>query len=398
MLIFTLLSSQVTHAQLWSEDVASDILETPYQGTGTLKEYKFSKPITHKLTFKLSPEAAFVIDDYNYAGMSAYLGFAPMIKVEDNRPPKTVKLKNKSPVLTAKDWIGFKGRFKSIMLSTQTGEISLSQDLITVRWEEGDTPDLKLLYGLPDSSAVSLESLPDVRTLQYVHLPRGMRVLCRFVESLYKAIASLTGLGWGLSLFLFAVIIKVILLPVAILTKRLQAEASSHSAALGPIFKDIKENFKGETAHNKTMAAYKARGITPYYSLKPFLATMISLPVLIAIFNMLGEVEPLTRASFLWIESLAYPDEITKLPFALPLLGNTLNILPFIMTGVTCLSAYTLKIPTASRAELKRQKRNLYLMGIAFFFIFYPFPSGMVLYWTLSTSLQFVISKLSKRL
>jgi len=180
------------------------------------------------------------------------------------------------------------------------------------------------------------------------------------------------------------------------LTTRFQNQANSHKTALEPIFDDIKNNFKGEVAHNKVMAAYKARGITPYYSLKPLLATMISLPVLIAIFNMLGEVEPLRGAAGLWADSLAYPDALAQISTRLPLFGESFNLLPFIMAGVTFFSAYTLKSATASPREIQRQKRNLFLMGSVFFLVFYPFPSAMVLYWTLSTILQSAANKMIK--
>ena len=48
--------------------------------------------------------------------------------------------------------------------------------------------------------------------------------------------------------------------------------------------------------------------------------------------------------------------------------------------------AQTVALPS----DMKAQKRNLYLMAAGFLILFYPFPAGMVLYWTLSNILQTV--------
>jgi membrane protein insertase Oxa1/YidC/SpoIIIJ len=46
--------------------------------------------------------------------------------------------------------------------------------------------------------------------------------------------------------------------------------------------------------------------------------------------------------------------------------------------------------------ELKRQKRNLYLMAAAFLVFFYPFPAVMVMYWMLANILQTIQQKVIK--
>ncbi|NQX89816.1 MAG: YidC/Oxa1 family membrane protein insertase, partial [Halioglobus sp.] len=131
-------------------------------------------------------------------------------------------------------------------------------------------------------------------------------------------------------------------------------------------------------------------GITTFYVLKPMLAMLIQIPLWIAVFNVLGEMPQLENAGFLWIKSLAYPDSIAMLPFVVPLLGDSISVLPLLMTVVTGVSAMLLQDRLAPEPELRRQKRNLYLMALAFLLLFYPFPAAMVLYWTLSNALQIV--------
>lgn len=387
-----LLCPSLSYAQFSDDTVKVSVSEDDVQG-GVLKKFTFEQATKSNLVYELDLHSSGVKDDYGYSGMAVYLGMAPAVKVMKNGRVHIIKFKDGESVISDGNWTGYKGRFKAVLAHSETGTISLTPDLMTISWPAGVTADLTILTANPDSSAApTVDGIPDIRKLQYAHLPRWMRVLCRLVEELYKSIQSVTGLGWGISLLLFAIVIKLMLLPVALLTARFQNQANSHMRALEPIFDDIKNNFKGEVAHNKVMAAYKARGITPYYSLKPLFATMISLPVLIAIFNMLGEVQPLRSAGGLWINSFAYPDAIAAATTPIPLFGQSLNVLPFIMAGVTFFSAYKLQSATASPREIKRQKRNLYLMGAAFFVIFYPFPSAMVLYWTFSTVLQSIIT------
>ena len=394
--VAALLTPSISYAQFSDDTVKMSISEDDVQG-GLLKKFTFEDATKSRLVYELDLQSSGVKDDYQHSGMAVYLGLAPAVKVMKNGRVHIINLKDGETIISDGNWTGYKGRFKAVLVRSETGTISLTPDMMTITWPAGVTADLTIFTGNPDSTiAPEVDGVIDMRTLQYAHLPRWMRVLCRLVEGLYKGIQSVTGLGWGFSLLLFAIVIKLMLLPAAMLTTRFQNQANSHKTALEPIFDDIKNNYKGETAHNKVMAAYKARGITPYYSLKPLLATMISLPVLIAIFNMLGEVEPLRNASGLWINSFAYPDAIAAAPAPIPLFGQSLNILPFIMTGVTFFSAYKLQSATTSPREIKRQKRNLYLMGVAFFVIFYPFPSAMVLYWTLSTVLQSIITIFKK--
>jgi membrane protein insertase Oxa1/YidC/SpoIIIJ len=70
--------------------------------------------------------------------------------------------------------------------------------------------------------------------------------------------------------------------------------------------------------------------------------------------------------------------------------GNTLNLLPFLMTIITIYSTITFKNNYVSLNEVKKQKGRLYSMAIVFFVLFYPFPSVMVLYWALANILDFI--------
>ena len=172
------------------------------------------------------------------------------------------------------------------------------------------------------------------------------------------------------------------MLPSNILLIRSQRRVSYIQAKLNPALEKIKVDFSGQEAHEKSMAAYKAEGVSPFYTLKPLMFVLIPLPFLIAIFNVLGELDLLVGQSFLWIRDLAYPDKIFDFAINIPLLGSSLNLLPFLMTSLTVLAALFYKDKIISKKELNRQKFNLCCMAVGLFILFYPFPSAMVLYWT----------------
>ena len=138
------------------------------------------------------------------------------------------------------------------------------------------------------------------------------------------------------------------------------------------------------------MAVHKENGVTPFYTLKPLLLTLLPVPFLIAIFNVLGEADLLAGHSFLWIKDFAHPDAIFDYGVAIVLLGSTINPLPFLMTFLTIFAALIHKNKIISATELRKQKISLYCMAFGFFLIFYPFPSVMVLYWTFANIWQII--------
>ena len=183
-------------------------------------------------------------------------------------------------------------------------------------------------------------------------------------------------------------IVKILLLPVARLTKNSQDKANLLRAKLDPELAQIKRDYDGEEAHNRIMAAHKSLGVTPFYGLKPMLVTLIQLPILIAVFNALGEMPQFSGQSFLWIDDLARPDVLGLLSTSVPLLGDKFSLLPFLMSGVTLASVFLMDNRGVPASAIRGQRLNLILMSIGFLILFYPFPSAMVLYWMFANFLQ----------
>jgi YidC/Oxa1 family membrane protein insertase len=322
-------------------------------------------------------------ETFPFYGLAAYLNKVDYRVLNQqgqwSQVPASVALNDSRPLVVS-------GRFN--LLYVQAPGLSLDRD--------GDTMTFDKL-GIHSMSDVSVELIrkdavssryPQLNQLRYANLWFPLAWLTRLMESTLVSIQAHLASNWGWALVLFAIFIRALMLPVAILIARSQRRASQIKTRLAPRIAEIKQKYEGEEAHHELMAAHKELGVTPFYTLKPMFAAMIQLPILIAVFNALAEMPQLDGQSFLWIENLAYPDSVWRLPMAIPALGNSLNLLPFVMTVATVLSVLILRNENASKVEMKSQKRNLYLMSAVFFVLFYPFPAAMVLYWTLANILS----------
>jgi YidC/Oxa1 family membrane protein insertase len=86
------------------------------------------------------------------------------------------------------------------------------------------------------------------------------------------------------------------------------------------------------------------------------------------------------------------PDAV-KLPFTLPLIGGSINILPLLMViGMVFQQKISTKTMGAAVTEEQKQQQKMMLiiMPVMFGFIFYNMPSGLVLYWLVNTILTIV--------
>jgi len=287
------------------------------------------------------------------------------------------------------DWFAAVGRFNTMLLNTPGTNLEIEAQTLRI---PNEAP-LHLNAILVRKDKLN-EYGTTVDQLRYFQLWWPFAKLARAVEWSLVQLRALTGFGWGMTIVVFTCLLKILMLPLSILAARMQRQVSQHQSQLAPVLAEIKAKYDGEQAHNRLIAAHKELGISTFFALKPMLLMFVQVPIWIAVFNALGEMPQLAGSSFLWITDLSYPDAIATVALALPLFGDSVSLLPWIMTGLTLLSLVMLQDLHAPADELKRQKRNLYLMALAFFILFYPFPAAMVLYWTLSNALQIVQQKL----
>lgn len=332
----------------------------------------------------LPAEGKPVAETRRFHGLAHYLNGLRFYRVTADGP--TELRPGEAVRLSEGEWFAATGRFRVLAIRGEGTAIEIDERSIEVE-APGGQPGVSAVIA-PKPLLHELD--PALDELRYAHLWGPLAALSRLVEAMIVFIERTVDAGWAVALILFAVIVKLALLPVSLATARFQREASAHRAALAPVIESIKREYSGEEAHNRIMAAHKARGITPFYTLKPMLGLFVLLPVLVAVFNALAEMPQFAGASLLWVKDLAYPDDVARLPFTLPWLGDTFNLLPWLMATVSAVAGLRFRDAHASPGDLRRKRRGLLLMSGAFLVLFYPFPAAMVLYWLLNNLFQMV--------
>jgi YidC/Oxa1 family membrane protein insertase len=229
---------------------------------------------------------------------------------------------------------------------------------------------------------------PQLTRLMFAMLWNWMRWLSLGLLFIYDwLVQCIPSIGAGI--LLLSVCVKVLMIPLILVAEQWQKDVNVTKSRLQPILDDIKRSYRGEEQNRRTLAAYREQGVSPFYTVKSLFGALIQIPVFFAAYHMLSENIALNGVSFLWINDLSMQDSLFTLPFALPFFGRNFNLLPFCMTGVTLLTSWLFADRSLSEPLRRRQRYNLYWMAGVFFVLFYTFPAGMVLYWTMNNLLAF---------
>lgn len=176
--------------------------------------------------------------------------------------------------------------------------------------------------------------------------------------------------NYGVVIILFSTLITLLFFPLTFKS----AKSMRDMAALKPRLDALKEKYgkDSQKLSEATMKLYKEAGVNPFGGCLPLLLQM---PIFFALYAVLFHTIELRGAPFFgWISDLSQPDVIFHLPFAIPFVGSGLAILPIIM-GVT---SY---IQSKQTTVDPSQQAMVIVMPIVMTFVFFSFPSGLVLYW-----------------
>jgi len=182
--------------------------------------------------------------------------------------------------------------------------------------------------------------------------------------------------NYGIAIILLTILIRFLLYPLTI--KSYKSMSEMHK--LQPYMQELQKKYKGDPKRiqKETMLLYKEHKVNPFGGCLPMLLQM---PILIALFTTLRSAIELRNAPFmLWIKDLSEPDMLFRLSN-----GFSINILPLLMTATFFIQQKITAAPAASAQQQQQQKLMATIMPLFMGFIFYNMPSGLVLYFTLST-------------
>ncbi len=204
-----------------------------------------------------------------------------------------------------------------------------------------------------------------------------------WLEDIMKAGLNLSYLvipNYGIGIIIITILLRLILLPLTISSQKSMAAMAS----LQPKVQAIQEKYKNDTAKlNEEIAKlYQKERINPLGGCLPML---LQLPLFFAFYGLLSSHFDLRGAMFIpgWIEDLSLPDTILSFGgWRVPILNWTdLRLLPIIML----LSQFFMSWVTPGQGTSGMQGKIFQIgLPVFFFFILYEFPSGLVLYWTVT--------------
>lgn len=173
--------------------------------------------------------------------------------------------------------------------------------------------------------------------------------------------------NWGWSIIVLTILINLAMSPL----RQKSVSSMRKMQEIQPQMKAIQDRYSKysmtdparQKMNEEVMALYKAKGVNPASGCVPMLLTF---PFLFAFYGMLSQAIELRGAEFFgWIVDLSRPDPLLITPL---LMGATM----FWQQRIT---------PTSADPV---QQKVMMIMPVMFTFMFLSYPSGLVIYWTLS--------------
>jgi YidC/Oxa1 family membrane protein insertase len=302
--------------------------------------------------------------------------------------------------LEADRWVGYRNRFWALLADAQGSRV-VGVDTAEVQYDARlgmpiENEFTSSVYLGPIEPERLKQADPSLSKLLFAGLWFWLRWICFGLFYLLGFIQTVIP-STGLAIMVLSLLVGILMLPLSRIADRLQTQVHETEARLAPRMAEIKKNYKGEQQSAKILELYKEEKVHPLYSLKSLMGVAVVIPVFIGAFDMLAENIRLLHVGFLWISDLSKPDALFTLPFHLPFFGADVNLLPFLMTALSVWASALHNPPAMDPGLRKKQLRNMVLMAIGFFALFYTFPAGMVLYWTTNNLISVVKSLWARR-
>jgi YidC/Oxa1 family membrane protein insertase len=179
--------------------------------------------------------------------------------------------------------------------------------------------------------------------------------------------------NYGWAIIVLTLILQIFLLPL----NKKSYQAMHAMKKLQPKLENLKLKYKGDSQRLNTemMLLYKQEKVNPFGGCLPLL---LQIPIFWALFTALSSATELRHAPFmLWMTDLSKPDTVGHIS------GISINILPILMC-VTMFISQKMNMGKGSSSGDDMQNKMMLFMPVMFLFMFWNFPSGLVLYWLVS--------------
>ncbi|ALW85548.1 hypothetical protein AUC43_10870 [Hymenobacter sedentarius] len=197
--------------------------------------------------------------------------------------------------------------------------------------------------------------------------------------------------SYGIIILLLVVLIKLVTWPLTYKTYESQARMK----VLKPELDELKAKYGDDQTkvQQETMKLYQTFGVSPLSGCVP---TLLTLPILFAMFQFFPNAIELRQQSFLWAKDLSSYDVFVKLPFYVKWYGDHVSMFTLLMTASTLLMTWqSNQLNTAMQGPMKTYS---YLMPIIFLFVLNSFAAGLTWYYFVSNVITFAQQAITRGL
>ncbi|WP_166820597.1 membrane protein insertase YidC [Thalassoroseus pseudoceratinae] len=188
-------------------------------------------------------------------------------------------------------------------------------------------------------------------------------------------------LPYALAIICLTILVRGALFPIS----RKQAISAARMKELQPKLAELKKKYGDDKEKflKAQMELFRDAGYNPLAGCLPML---LQLPIFIGLYYGLYTAIDLRASEFLWIQNLAAPDNLFTMPFKVPLLGTSFNLLP-IITIVLFIAQQKMFMPTPDPEDEQAvwNARIMNFMMVFMGFLFYHVPAGLCLYFIASS-------------
>jgi len=284
----------------------------------------------------------------------------------------------------------------SVVVQQDPFELEPGESTTLAYWVFAGPKNYELLQSV--DREVGLEDKVGLSAAVFHNTFRVIRWLSLVLLTVLKWVHGVTS-SYGYAIILLTIMVRVITYPLTHKSMKIQAKTMAQQAKLKPYIDEINKKYKDDPAkkNQAMMKLWKEHGVNPFGMLRGCIPVLLQMPIFIALYYLLDQAIELRGQSFYWISDLSMPDRLLTFPgFRLPLIGviASLNILPILM-GLTQVVSSRM---TMSAAADPTQRQMMMFMPLAFVFLLYNFPSGLMLYWVVTNLWQIGQQKLTNRL
>ena len=301
------------------------------------------------------------------------------------------------------EWIAFKSQYFSTVLKTQdlSKEIALSTiDLAdSQRFLKTLNATANLNYiGGNHSYSMDWYFVPNnVKTLKSYGIgleelvPLGWSIIGWInkyvVINIFNTFEA-WGWGYGLIIFMMALLIKIALFPFTYKSYSSMAKMR----VLKPQVDAINEKYEDQMKRQQEMMAlYKQTGVNPLGGCIPMLFQM---PILFALFRFFPASIELRQQGFLWATDLSTYDSILDLGFNIPFYGDHVSLFTLLMTATTVLQMKYSNSMSGSNTQMPQMKYMMYFMPVIFLGVMNSYAAALSYYYFLANLITFGQQKL----